>query len=145
MRFPAFGVYERPVAGEYIQITVPTGSPIRAPIQGRVEGIKDPPIALKRSGEDELIVPLSTFGGIRISLSEFLRELPGLETALLPLIATGKVVTRGRELLQRFRGSLSNFQGEVVVRGNRGGERVSVKLTAATQRAARAKEVARAA
>lgn len=81
---------------------------------------------------------------MRLSISDLVRYIPALEPALRPLVAGGKVVTRGRELLQRLGGAVSNLQGEIVSE-KWGGERVSVKHAAATQRAARAKSVASAA
>lgn len=49
------------------------------------------------------------------------------------------------ELLQKLGGTKRSLQGETVERGNRGGARVSAKLTVATQWAACAEEAVNAA
>lgn len=101
-------------------------------------------IGLCRGDEGDFLVPLSSFGGIRLSLTKLVRELPDFGPSLMPLISTGKVVMRGLEFPQGLRGTVRSLKGETVVRGNRGGARVSAKLAAATQIAARAEEASRA-
>lgn len=94
----------RPEDGASVRITVPTGGTSRAPVTGRVGYREGPPLGLLRGGECDLVVPLSTFGGIRLTLKEFVRELPRFGPSFFPLVTTVKVVTRRRKYLQPLSG-----------------------------------------